>query len=103
MVRNALLAAVAVLTGSWLCCPAAELGKEVHWRVAPSVDVAADRTGLPAGDTLEQIVATAARPPAAVDRLKPAQRSRTVVEGELFPLRYRCTIRRYFDLIRSRP
>jgi len=103
MVRNALLAAVAVMTGSSLCCPAAELREEIQWRVAPSVTVLADRTGLPAGDTLEQIVAAAAESSASVDRAEPAQKSRAVVEGELFPLRYRRTIRRYFDLIRSRP
>jgi len=103
MVRNSLLAAVAVIAGSSLCCPAAEPGKEIQWQVAPPVVVLADRTGLPAGGTLEQIVAAAAKPSAAADRAEPAQKSTAVVEGELFPLRYRRTIRRYFDLIRSRP
>ena len=66
------------------------------------VTIAVDRAYLLTGPALEQVVAEGQKPPAkAADQ--PAAKSRTVVEGELIPLRYRRTIYRYFLLIRPVP
>ena len=81
------------------CCPAAEEVAEVHWQAAPAAAISADRPQLRAGPTLEQLAAEAAsaQPP----KTGSVKTSRTVIESEPFPLRYRRIIRRYFELIRQ--
>ena len=100
--RNALLAAVAVFMACPLYCRAAELRVEIRWQVAPPVTDLGDRMNLPAGPAFEQIVAAVRRgsPDPAETADSSADERTAVVAGEFFPLRYRRTIHRYFELIR---
>jgi len=78
------------------------LGAKLHWRPAPAVPVLTNRAHLLARPTLKEIVAGAQADTAAAEGASQGKTSRAVVEGELFPVKYRRTIRRYFELLRRR-
>jgi len=85
------------------CCVAAELRTDLQWKRAAPVPVFVHRANLAAGPSLEEIVAHAGKQPPGKAATESSKTSKAVVEGELFPLRYRRIIRRYFELIQGQP
>ena len=83
------------------CCAAAELRTDLQWKQAAPAPISAHRANLPAGPSLEEIVADAGKQPGGKAGSESSKTSKAVVEGELFPLRYRRIIRRYFELIQG--
>jgi len=102
MIRASATAIVALMILP-ACCLAAELRADLQWKQASPAPISAHRANLAAGPSLEEIVADAGKQPGGKAVAQSSKTSKAVVEGDLFPLRYRRVIRRYFELIRGQP